>query len=134
MREFKKIKRKKLSERMVRLELVGGGSLVGPAGLWANEKDTDLTFFCRFLSSLSTLDLYVKKTSLDNPCRVDEVKVHGLTVLLAPLLPMVREARMLQAGEGRTNITLEGVASKTLVNVLALLFTGLLNCWLPPEK
>ena len=47
---------------------------------------------------------------------------------------MVREARALQAGEGRINITLEGVASKTLVDVLELLYTGALNCWFPPEK
>ena len=55
---FKKIKCKK---KMVRLGLVGEGSLVGPAGLWNNEKDTDLTFLCRFYYSLhcivSTLDL-----------------------------------------------------------------------------
>ena len=65
---------------------------------------------------------------------MDGVKVHGLTVLLGPLLPMVREARALQAGEDRINITLEGVASKTLVDVFELLYTGALNCWFPPEK
>ena len=52
--------------------------------------------------------------------------MHGLTVLLAPLLPMVREARTLQSGEGRLNITLDGVASKALVNVMSLLLTGIL--------
>ena len=35
---------------MVRLGLVGGGSLVAPEGLWVNERDTDLTFLCRFYS------------------------------------------------------------------------------------
>ena len=65
---------------------------------------------------------------------MDGVRVHGLTVLLAPLLPMVREARVLQAGEDRLNITLEGVASKTLVDVITLLHTGLLNSWSSPEN
>ena len=68
---------------------------------------------------------WIKEIFLYNPCRLDGVKVHGLTVLLAPLLPMVREARVLQAGEGRLNITLEGVASNTLVHILALLSTGI---------
>ena len=67
----------------------------------------------------------IKEIFLYNLCRLDGVKVHGLTVLLAPLLPMVREARVLQAGEGRLNITLEGVASNTLVHILALLSTGI---------
>ena len=69
---------------------------------------------------------FLETTCLDIPCRVDGVKVHGLTVLLAPLLPMVSEARVLQSGEGRLNITLDGVASKALVNVMSLLLTGIL--------
>ena len=44
---------------MVRLGLVGGGSLVRSEGLWVNEKDTDLTFLCRFYSLLlASKELY----------------------------------------------------------------------------
>ena len=42
---------------MVRLGLVGGGALVKPEALWVNEKDTDLTFLCRFYSLLFTINV-----------------------------------------------------------------------------
>ena len=55
------------------------------------------------------------------------MKVHGLSALLVPLLPVVEEAKLVQAGEQRIYITLEGTDSKALVNLLTLLYTGLLE-------
>ena len=55
------------------------------------------------------------------------MRVHGLSALLVPLLPVVEEAKLVQAGEQRIYITLEGADSKALVNLLTLLYTGLLE-------
>ena len=58
------------------------------------------------------------------------MRVHGLSALLVPLLPVVEEAKLVQAGEQRIYITLEGADSKALVNLLTLLYTGLFE----PER
>ena len=55
------------------------------------------------------------------------MRVHGLSALLVPLLPVVEEAKLVQAGEQRIYITLEGADSKALVNLLTLLYTGRLE-------
>ena len=52
------------------------------------------------------------------------MRVHGLSALLVPLLPVVEEAKLVQAGEQRIYITLDGTDSKALVNLLTLLYTG----------
>ena len=62
------------------------------------------------------------------------MRVHGLSALLVPLLPVVEEAKLVQAGEQRIYITLEGADSKALVNLLTLLYTGLLEPEYNPQN
>ena len=62
------------------------------------------------------------------------MKVHGLSALLVPLLPVVAEAKLVQAGEQRICITLEGADSKALVNLLTLLYTGLFEPECNPQN
>ena len=62
------------------------------------------------------------------------MRVHGLSALLVPLLPVVEEAKLVQAGEQRIYITLEGTDSKALVNLLTLLYTGPLEPEYDPQN
>ena len=54
----------------------------------------------------------------------DGVRVHGHSKFLAEKLPAVKEAAEVQSGSKRVYITLEGVSSSLLINLLAPIYTG----------